>query len=268
MVSRRVSRLGYEGVRLAGAGHDGIGRDAARGCGSIGPPRYGDAVRQFDGAQRFSVGTAASVGSWFTPEQIAGIELSGFGIDGRDIEFDADSDRFAVLARPYFDATGGVQDALLTAYPDLWVGETSVRADFELSGAEALFRRAVHWTPNLRVDVLAGYRYARLRDSLQISTASLSLDPATGFPADALVERGDQFRVTNNFHGGQLGLATRCWRGCWSLSAVAKVALGGVRSRSRVAGASSVSEIIDGEFVTADFPGGLLAVPPTSAARR
>lgn len=209
----------------------------------------------------FRSGGRLTGGSWFTPEQNSGVEFSFFGIDGRDIAFHGDSDAYSVLARPFVDTTSGDQEALLVAYPGLLEGATSVRVDFELSGAEAILRQAVHWTPTTRVDVLAGYRYGRLRDTLEVQDTSFSLDGASGYPVDAIVDRTDRFRVINNFHGGQLGLSGRWWRNCWSLSGLAKVALGGVQSRYRIAGDTTISELVNGDYVTTEYAGGLLALP-------
>ena len=218
---------------------------------------FGDSAVHND----FRSGGRLKVGSWFTPEQISGLELSFFGIDGSDISFDANSEIYPVLGRPFVDANSGNQESLLVAYPGLLEGSASVRVDFELSGAEVLFRRAVYWKPTIRVDVLAGYRHGWLRDSLQMNDTSFSLDAASGYPIDAIVERADRFRVVNDFHGGQLGLSSRWWRNCWSLSALAKVALGGVRSRYRIAGDTAISELANGNYVTTTYEGGLLALP-------
>jgi hypothetical protein len=209
----------------------------------------------------FRSGGRLTIGSWCTPEQLAGLELSFFGIDGHGLDFYADSAQYPVLGRPTVDAASGDQGTLLVAYPGLLEGSTSVRVDFELSGAEALFRRALLWTPTMRVDLLAGYRYGRLHDTLQVSATSFALDVASGYPVDAVVERFDRFRVVNNFHGGQLGLASRCWWNCWSLSALAKVAFGGVQSRYRIAGDTAISELVNDQWVTTDYEGGLLALP-------
>jgi hypothetical protein len=218
---------------------------------------FGDSTVQND----FRSGGRLTVGSWFTPEQISGVELSFFGIGGRDINFKADSEAYPVLAKPFVDADSGDHEALLVAYPGLLEGSTSAQVDFELVGAEALVRRSVYWKPKMRIDVLAGYRHGWLRDSLQTSDTSFSLDAASGYPVDAIIDRSDLFRVVNDFHGGQLGLSGRWWRNCWSLSALGKVALGGVQSRYRIAGDTAVSELVNGEYVTTEYEGGLLALP-------
>jgi hypothetical protein len=211
-------------------------------------------------------GARLTAGWWFTPEQISGVEIRYFGIDGQDLALVADSATWPVLARPYDDAVAGVAEAELVAFPGLLEGQLTAYADTELTGVEIMARRAVHWTGQWRLDLLAGYRYGRLRDSLQIEQASLSLDPASGWPAGSTIDRIDRFRLVNNFHGGQFGVASRWWRGCWSLQSSARLAVGGNEVRYGVNGATTVAQWNGAGFDVDAYDSGLLATSTNSGS--
>ncbi len=210
---------------------------------------------------RLRSGGRLNAGFWCTPRQFQGFELSYFGAQGYDTSYQVDSDEFAVLARPFQNATNGQPDAQLIAYPDLIDGAATVRVDVELAGTDVFFRKAMVWTPSVRIDFLSGYRYGRLRGEVHIDDTSISLDSASGEPVDTIVDQQDRFRMVNNFHGGEVGLLGRWWHGCWSCQILAKVALGGVQSRYGIRGATTISDLIDGEYVVTDYEGGLLALP-------
>ncbi|MCA9240329.1 MAG: BBP7 family outer membrane beta-barrel protein, partial [Planctomycetales bacterium] len=185
-----------------------------------------------------------TLGYWATPCQRTGVEAALFGIGGRDIRHRFTSEDFPVIARPYTDATNTDpktnQESLLIAYPDMsdvqFSGSTRVDADMDLIGGEVQLRQALLWREKGRIDVLAGYRHAFLFDQLAIHDESVALDMNTDFAEDTVITRDDLFRTKNYFHGGQLGFATRLWRGCWSCSLTTKAAYGGVRTRSTVFG--------------------------------
>jgi hypothetical protein len=68
----------------------------------------------------------------------------------------------------------------------------------------------------------------------------------------------DSFRTENQFHGGQIGLASSIQRGRWSLDSRATVALGSVFQSVNISGAQTLLFANGGLTST---PGGLLAVP-------
>ena len=223
-----------------------------------------DTVTLFGGgslAGRLRSGGRLNAGFWCTPRQFQGFELNYFGVQGYDTSYQVDSDEFAVLARPFQNATNSQADAHLIAYPNLLDDDAVVRVDVELAGTDIFFRKAMVWTPSVRIDFLSGYRYGRLRDEVHINSSSTSLDAASGEPVDTMVDQQDHFRMVNNFHGGEVGLLGRWWHGCWSCQILAKVAVGGVQSRYAIRGNTTISEQIDGVPVPTDYEGGLLALP-------
>jgi hypothetical protein len=209
-----------------------------------------------------------TVGYWLTLEQEIGFEASLMGIDGRDVELVADSSDYPVLARPYTDGVNGDEDSLLVAYPGLLLGRTRIDADMELLGGEVLVRKALIWRTEGRVDILAGYRHGYLSDRLTIHDQSLSLDAASGLAPGSELFRDDLFSVKTYFNGGELGLSTRMWRGCWSCNLTTKGAYGGVLTRSTISGDTTLVTDPGGIPVYQHDEGGLLGLPTNSGYRK
>ena len=55
-------------------------------------------------------------------------------------------------------------------------------------------------------------------------------------PLGSTIAVNDSFDTENDFHGGQLGLASLYREGCWSLRTLAKVGFGSLRRESTLAG--------------------------------
>jgi hypothetical protein len=139
----------------------------------------------------------------------------------------------------------------------------------EFSGAEALYRYVLRREPYRQFDLLLGYRYGRLYDQFRTRELLFSLDEASGFASDAVVERTDLFKAVNRFHGGEIGLEGR-WMGIGGLTLklLGKAALGASLSRFIVDGSTVVSEpVLNGDTgstsleVSQQYEGGLLTQP-------
>lgn len=145
----------------------------------------------------------------------------------------------------------------------------SVTVASSLQGAEAngvytLFRGA-----NWRVGLLGGFRWAELQENLSFEAASNTAGFAgagrSGNSSFALIATTtgslstftDRFETTNNFYGGQLGVATDFSAGRWSVRTTAKVALGSVRQHLEISGANTAFP----SFVTLLANGGIYAQP-------
>ena len=198
-----------------------------------------------------------TLGWWWDPRQMGGVEVTYFGLPAKALRHHSHGWGNRIVARPYLDVENDQQAAHLVAYPGLLDGSVDVRADTELQGAEVLLRNLVLCRSALRIDLLGGYRYGRLLDRLTIDELAISLDADSGYDVDTIIERYDLFKSTNDFHGGELGLAARWSRGCWSVRLSGKVAVGGTTSRVIVDGATS---IVDDQS-SAGYLGGLLALP-------
>jgi hypothetical protein len=89
-----------------------------------------------------------------------------------------------------------------------------------------------------RLDLLGGYRYLELKEDLSIrSLTAVSVTPQAGF--DVL----DQFRVDNNFQGGELGIWYQYYRHRWTADGDLRLALGRTEQKVKIAGSTEFSMV-------------------------
>ncbi len=194
------------------------------------------------------------------PCQESALEASYFFIGDKGVNFSQTSaNGDPILARPFFNVDTSLQDAVQIAFPDVAIDSqlTATLANelqsFELLGREALFREG-----GRRVDVLYGYRYSRFAERLAIDHVFTSGPDNLQVPEGTLVQGSDVFAAGNEFHGAELGIAGQTQYYRWSLEGVAKVALGGTRSRATINGTTTIT--VPGEDAVTT-QGGLLAQP-------
>ncbi len=77
-----------------------------------------------------------------------------------------------------------------------------------------------------RVDSLLGYRYLHLSDNLEIDDQVNAVAALNGVPAGGTLQRTDIFHSSNTFHGIDLGMTADFLHGPWTVSTIAKVAVG------------------------------------------
>ena len=99
------------------------------------------------------------------------------------------------------------------------------------------YRRGLIRESNLRLDAVAGYRFGYVADELFLGES----------PTDGRDEyRRNRFAVTNQFHGGQVGMIGEYKADVWSVSGSAKVALGAVTSSISESGYFTNPEVSTG----------------------
>ncbi|MBI83482.1 MAG: hypothetical protein CMJ81_09820 [Planctomycetaceae bacterium] len=168
-------------------------------------------------------------------------------------DFFTSSAEVPIVGRPYFDVVGGEEVSGLTAFPGLVGGSLAVHAETELGFANLAVRRALRRDPCKKVDLMVGYRYGRLKESLGF----VEINEATQIVIEGTaLELIDQFNTLNEFHGGEIGLVTELERDCWKLELMTKLCLGNTRSSVTVRG--ETIQNVPGEEPTT-FQGGFLA---------
>jgi hypothetical protein len=204
-------------------------------------------------------------GLWLDDCRSFGVETGFFFLGQRSNDFLAGSGGSPLLARPFFNAFAGAQDAEQVANPAVpslplllpLTGRVGVNSTSRFWGLEANGTHQLWADCTSRVSVLAGFRYLRLDEGVGIDEDLL-------VPADALEAAGtrfqldDNFSTHNNFYGGQVGGKGEWVRGRWSLDVLGKVALGVSQQRADVRGATLVTA--PGAAPEA-FTGALLALP-------
>jgi len=191
------------------------------------------------------IGGRATLGFWSDDYETDGVEANFWGLDSKATSFDQSSDGNPILARPFFNVQTGLQDAALTAFPGIVTGTINVRTSSEIYGAEANARHALYANCRRRVDGIAGYRFFRMNEDLNVDEFNTSVDPISNIPVGTTFALSDRFGTENEFHGGQVGLLMQYKRAWWTLNFSSKVALGNMRQNVNIAGNTRI-----------DVPGG------------
>jgi hypothetical protein len=113
----------------------------------------------------------------------------------------------------------------------------------------------------MRIDGLVGFRYQRLRDLVQTNSTSTVNDILNSpflLPNGSTIGIMDSFQTTNDFYGGQIGLAGHLEEGRWSLDATSKLGMG-VNARAVIINGQTV--FTSPGLPSLPFSGGLLALP-------
>lgn len=203
-------------------------------------------------------GGRLSLGFWLDECQQVGLGIRYFATETDDTPFSASSDASGdpLLARPFFnsDLFFG-QDSLIVARENIRRGTIGVQSENDLMSLDAYVRWALYDCGGRRLELLTGYQFSRIDDSLDIRHNMVQLGGT--FPPGTEFAFRDLFDVDNEFHGGSLGLLGEYESGRLTLSLMAKVALGNMRQGVRIDGSSRVIDIGGNQ---ADFDGGLLAL--------
>ncbi|MCA9147371.1 MAG: BBP7 family outer membrane beta-barrel protein, partial [Planctomycetales bacterium] len=164
-----------------------------------------------------------------------------------------------ILARPFFDVNAGLENARLASFPAISDGSITVSSSSEIHSAGLLLRRRMTGGPHGKIDLLAGYRYFRFREGMRIDENFVSTGAGGGIAVGTAIDVYDLFETENDFHGGELGLATRFDRGSWGLELLGKVAIGGIHRSTNINGATTTTTPAPGS-TTSTASGGLLAL--------
>jgi hypothetical protein len=195
-------------------------------------------------------------GFWVDSASTFGFEGSYFFLGRRSDDHTVFATSLApIIARPFFDAaplallTGSpTPSSLALTYPGLVSGIATTSATNEFYGADVNFRKNCDCSDNHRIDFLAGYRYARLKDTLLITdnVTAIPLGGATipfgtqtiTLPFGTGIFHSDRFETRNDFNGGQVGFAGEWRRGRWFLGGRTLVAIGNVHKEAVITGST------------------------------
>jgi len=167
-----------------------------------------------------------------------------WGIEDGSETFAINSTNNPIITRPFFNTALVIQDSFLVAFPGVTnPGSITVLSKNDLIGADAWLSRNWYNDGCSSIDVLAGYQFTRLDDSIVINSTSTSVDPAAIVPVGTVINVNDSFRTQNEFHGGSLGLIGRSYRGVVTLEALAKIGLGNMRQAVITNGSTTVGGV-------------------------
>lgn len=188
-------------------------------------------------------GARFALGYWLDECATWGVEASYFFL-GKKTKHDSvasDANGSPRLRVPFFNVNTDLPDSVALATPGLFRANASLKVSNRMQGAELNILTRMSSNDCLSYWFLAGFRYWNFDDSLTFFASS----PLVSTPT--IYRNQDKFHTKNDFYGGQLGVGFGYQYCCFSLRMQGKVALGAMRQKS----------IIDGRFVTNEFPGGL-----------
>jgi hypothetical protein len=208
-----------------------------------------------------------SIGYWFAPERILGLEANIFNVEASDVlaVVSGSDTTSGVLSRPFTNAASGVSQAAVVAFPTTQTGTVSILATSQLVGGEinlaAKFIRGVEsdW------DLIAGLRCLALEESLEVNQSTLAGTGNTMRFGGVAVANGstvaafDRFETRNRFTGAQIGVRKETRLTNMILGCQIKVAAGATRQNIRIDGGSTLTAA--GTGAVTSLPGGILALP-------
>lgn len=212
------------------------------------------------GDQRLSMGTASgfrvNAGFLRAGDQRLGLDLGGFyqAPVSNNTFVRSSAQGIPLIARPFINSTNGTQQSLIVSAPNSVSGSALVRATTDFWSIEAnavynLFRTCPGECRLWQLNLLGGYRYLELNESLGISTMSTVLAgtiPAVGLTVGppTSIDVRDQFSTLNRFHGAQVGLQSQFTSGRWYVGVTGKAAFGGVGQRVQIDGTTALANPI------------------------
>jgi hypothetical protein len=207
-------------------------------------------------------GGRIQLGYWLDDCQSRGIEVSYLKLASRHELFRTTSPGDPILTRPFYNVEPGNEgaDAELIAFPSRLSGEFDVHAKGTFESAAAHYRHVVHRESNQQVDLLVGWRFNRLNDSVTIHDSKTAIGQGGALALGTTVDEVDRFATRNVFHGAEIGVVTEKIISDWSIELATKLAVGNTRSRYIIDGSTTVSvPVTGGPPAVAVTPAGLLA---------
>ena len=177
-------------------------------------------------------------GYWFTPDQTFGMDATFLFLGGQSAGFSDGSNGDPVLTRPFYNVNTGHQDAFLVAYPGLQTGNIVGALSTRLWGADTDLRGMLFRGASYQVNLLGGFRFLDLHDSLSLKENDTLYPQNFGSPF-IWTTTADHFRTSNQFYGGQLGTDVMWSRGRFFVDVLTKVAMGMSVERAGINGWSA-----------------------------
>jgi hypothetical protein len=234
-------------------------------AGAIGQP--GTRVLLGDSTIHFPAfsGARLTLGGWLDDDERVGAEANGFVFQRLTNTFSAASDSAGnpPLYFPIFSGIAGAERAVPIADPlRSFSGDVAVTSALQLWGAELNGLFTYCRRPGLEIVLLAGFRYADLRESLHMRNTT------TDLLFDNVTVLHDSFDTSNQFYGGQIGSRLTVQYDRLSLDITSKIALGLTRQSVDIQG--DISQLGPNPLVPpglGTFPGGVFAQPSNIGQR-
>ncbi|HEX3149507.1 MAG TPA: BBP7 family outer membrane beta-barrel protein [Gemmataceae bacterium] len=197
-------------------------------------------------------------GGWMGDEPI-GMEAGVLWLDSRTVSFAASSNDLPALFLPIANVLTGNEGLVTVGNPATgFAGNVAIQSQsrfwaWEANGLLALTRGTVD------VNLLGGFRYADLKESIEI------LNNATDLVLPTQASMFDQFEASNRFYGGQVGGRVNFNYDCWFVGLTAKVAAGCVWEDINISGRTVQTAVLPAPSGTF---GGAVFTQPSNIGRQ
>jgi hypothetical protein len=229
------------------------GNPASPTAGAIGDPStvvlFGNGGVNFGPLQ----GGRLSGGYWLDCDATCGVEASAFWLALQRNSFSASSDAAGnpLLALPFFTPGGAPGRTLISSPAIPQTGSVTVTTSTQLWGADINAVWNCYRDCTCSIDLLAGFRYYNLAETLELGANSAADPPATRIPFNAdffftsrittLTSGFDLFSTRNQFYGGQIGARAAWHDGRCSAEILGMLAMGGTERSLYANGAAITS---------------------------
>ncbi|QDV58692.1 BBP7 family outer membrane beta-barrel protein [Rosistilla oblonga] len=132
-------------------------------------------------------------------------------------------------------------------------GNVSATSELDFIGSEVYARALMARTADFRVDLIGGYTFHSLDDSIILQGRSILNNTVAGnLSPQNIYDFRDAFDAENTFHGGQIGFETQVVKGRFMFSSLTKVHLGNMNQRVRISGNSQYETVGGGVLTSGD----------------
>ena len=195
-----------------------------------------------------------------------GLDGSLWGVENLHEDRDFSSRGNPTFARPFFnvDPAAPGPDARVVSFDTELDGSIAVTTSSELYAGNLGLRCNVRCdsiscdSSSHRLDLIAGYRFFRIREGLQISDSREVVGFGGPLNFGTTIDSVDRFHTANEFHGGEIGMIAATQHGRWFGELLGKVAFGNIERNVRIEGLTTTTDPGVGTTVAS---GGLLAQP-------
>ena len=189
-----------------------------------------------------------TIGAWLDDRECQAL-VGRFWFSGREsTHFQTDVNETPVIARPFLNVTppSSTEDTLLIAFPGLREnGRISVNGTSDVMGADISVHQFMYGKFGGTIDLVYGYQYMRLDEDLSISSTLTNLDSGGAVPVGTIIDVHDSFNAISEFHGAQVGFASRYSERCWSFNSLIKFGFGSLNRIAKRSGMTSTTVGID-----------------------
>jgi hypothetical protein len=180
------------------------------------------------------IGGRIDFGTWLTFDKCVGIGGRYWGLKNDESTFSLDSADLPgqTIERPFIQSPD-TPNSLVIADPFIgFDGSIRIALSSEVYGADIYARIRCCESCFSRTDFVTGYQFARINESLQISSST----------QDAALLVSDNYFTTNEFQGGIVGVMHDYDFGCVNLLLSARVGLGNMHQTATATGQTNGQE--------------------------